>query len=129
MRRLEPKHTRLYQERAFNLTNLNHAPFPTSPPSGVHKHTEDLTAQERSFCLNVSGYCITLQTILRTGNVDQTEMEALLQEANCWEERIEELQQDKANRRAGLIYNIAHVSRELLIETKSIVKEGKGDGK
>ena len=51
------------------------------------------------------------------------EMEALLQEANCWEERIEELQQDKANRRAGLIYNIAHVSRELLIETKSIVKE------
>ena len=66
---------------------------------------------------------------LLTGAADPTELETLLREANCWEERIEELQQDKANRRAGLIYNIAHVSRELLIETKSIVKEGKGDGK
>ncbi len=126
--RLEPKHTRLYQERAFNLTNLNHALLSYISAFGVHKHTEDLTAQERSFCHNVSRVLHHASDLL-TGNVDQTEMEALLQEANCWEERIEELQQDKANRRAGLIYNIAHVSRELLIETKSIVKEGKGDGK
>jgi hypothetical protein len=58
---------------------------------------------------------------LLTGETDHTELETVLQEANCWEDRIEELQQDEANRKAGLIYNIAHVSRELLIETKGIV--------
>ncbi|MDD2327910.1 MAG: FUSC family membrane protein [bacterium] len=126
--RLEPKHTRLYQERAFNLTNLNHALLSYISAFGVHKHAEDLTEQEQSFCYNVSRVLHYASDLL-TGNADPAELEILLRDANCWEEQIEELQHDKANRRAGLIYNIAHVSRELLIETKSIVKEGKGDGK
>ena len=118
--RLEPKHTRLYQERAFNLTNLNHALLSYISAFGVHKHAEDLTEQERSFCDNVSRVLHYASGLL-TGETDHTELETVLQEANCWEDRIEELQQDEANRKAGLIYNIAHVSRELLIETKGIV--------
>ena len=58
---------------------------------------------------------------LLTGNADPAQLATLLQDANCWEDRIEELQQDEANSKAGLIYNFAHVSRELLIETKGIV--------
>jgi hypothetical protein len=53
----------------------------------------------------------------------------LLQKANRWEESLEELQQVEVNKRAGLIYNIAHVSRELLVETTSLVQQGRGDGK
>ncbi len=118
--RLEPKHTRLYQERAFNLTNLNHALLSYISAFGVHKHADDLTDQERSFCHNVSRVLHYASELL-TGHTDQSELESLLGEAYSWEEQIEELQNDKMNLRAGLIYNIAHVSRELLIETKGIV--------
>lgn len=120
--RLEPRHTRLYQERAFNLTNLNHALLSYISAFGVHKHAEDLTDKERSFCHNVSRVLHYVSELL-TGAADHTQLETLLQEANCWEESIEELQKDQANRRAGLIYNIAHVSRKLLVEAKEIVHQ------
>ncbi len=118
--RLEPKNSRQYEENAFNLTNLNHALLSYISAFGVHKHSEDLTEEERLFCQKVSGVLHYAAELL-TGNADQSRLDALLQEASCWEERIEELQNDKTNRRAGLIYNIAHVSRELLIETKGIL--------
>ena len=118
--RLEPKNSRQYEENAFNLTNLNHALLSYISAFGVHKHSEDLTEEERLFCQKVSGVLHYAAELL-TGNADQSRLDALLQEASCWEERIEELQNKKANRRAGLIYNIAHVSRELLIETKGIL--------
>lgn len=118
--RLEPKNSRQYEENAFNLTNLNHALLSYISAFGVHKHSEDLTEEERLFCQKVSGVLHYAAELL-TGNADQSRLDALLQEASCWEERIEELQNNKANRRAGLIYNIAHVSRELLIETKGIL--------
>jgi YccS/YhfK family integral membrane protein len=120
--RLEPRHTRLYQERAFNLTNLNHALLSYISAFGVHKHAEDLTDKERSFCHNVSRVLHYVSELL-TGAADHMQLETLLQEANCWEESIEELQKDQANRRAGLIYNIAHVSRKLLVEAKEIVHQ------
>ncbi|KUK77937.1 MAG: Putative membrane protein, partial [Proteiniphilum acetatigenes] len=118
--RLEPRKSRQYEESAFNLTNLNHALLSYISAFGVHKHSEDLTEEERLFCQKVSGVLHYAAELL-TGNADQSRLDALLQEASCWEERIEELQNKKANRRAGLIYNIAHVSRELLIETKGIL--------
>jgi len=58
---------------------------------------------------------------LLTGTADISQLDTLLQTANYWEESLEELQHDATNCRARLIYNIAHVSRELLIETKGIV--------
>ena len=73
--RLEPKHTRLYQERAFNLTNLNHALLSYISAFGVHKHTEDLTGKK--------DHSVTMSRVLHHASdlltdVDQTEMEALL---------------------------------------------------
>jgi len=50
-------------------------------------------------------------------------LDSMIQKANYWEDGIEQLQNDEKNRRAGIIYNITHVSRELLVETKAIVKQ------
>ena len=118
--RLEPKKSRQYEESAFSLTNLNHALLSYISAFGVHKHAESLTLKEREFCRDIS---VVLQyvTELLTGTADTSQLDTLLQTANCREESLEELQHDATNRRAGLIYNIAHVSRELLIETKGIV--------
>ena len=118
--RLEPKKSRQYEESAFNLTNLNHALLSYISALGVHKHAESLTLKEREFCHNISAV-LQYVTELLTGTADISQMDTLLQTANCWEESLEELEHDTTNRRAGLIYNIAHVSRELLIETKGIV--------
>ncbi|MEN6588828.1 MAG: hypothetical protein ABFC30_04095, partial [Proteiniphilum sp.] len=116
----EPKKSRQYEESAFNLTNLNHALLSYISALGVHKHAESLTLKEREFCHNISAV-LQYVTELLTGTADISQLDTLLQTANCWEESLEELEHDTTNRRAGLIYNIAHVSRELLIETKGIV--------
>lgn len=118
--RLEPRQTRLYQEKAFNLTNLNHALLSYISAFGVHKHAEYLTQREREFCRDISEV-LHYVTEMLNGSADESRLETLLQAAICWEESIEKLQSDKANRRVGLIYNIAHVSRELLVETKGMV--------
>src|SRR5690606_2885064 len=95
---------------------------------GIHKYAEYLTPEEREFCRDVS-IVLHYVTELLTGSADKSQLEPLFHTANRWDERLEELQQDNVNRRAGLIYNIAHVSRELLVETTSLVQQGKGDGK
>lgn len=125
--RLEPKNTRQYEESAFKLTNLNHALLSYISAFGIHKNAEYLTPEERAFCRDVS-VVLHFVTELLTGTADKSQLEPLLQSANCWEDNIEKLQKDETNRRAGLIYNIAHVSRELLVEATSIVKRSKGDG-
>ena len=126
--RLEPKSTRQYQDSAFGLTNLNHALLSYISAFGIHKHAEYLTPEEREFCRDVS-VVLHYVTELLTGSADESQLGPLLQKANRWEESLEELQQVEVNKRAGLIYNIAHVSRELLVETTSLVQQGKGDGK
>lgn len=126
--RLEPKKTRQYEESAFTLTNLNHALLSYISAFGIHKHAEYLTPEEREFCRDVS-VVLHYVTELLTGSADKTQLEPLLEAANCWEDGIEKLQKDETNRRAGLIYNIAHVSRELLVEATSLVKQGKSDGR
>jgi len=118
--RLEPKNSRLYEESAFNLSNLNHALLSYISAFGVHKHAESLTNDEREFCVDVS---VVLQyvTDLLNNQADESQLNALVDKVNCWEERLDVLQQDTANRKVGLIYNIAHVSRQLLYETKYLV--------
>ena len=124
--RLEPKHTRQYQERAFNLTILNHALLSYISAFGVHKHTEELTEMERTFCYNISCVLGYVSDLL-TGDADLVEPDAPIQEIGCGEEKIEELQSNQVNRRAGLIYNIAHVSRELLVEANALVGHKKSE--
>lgn len=120
--RLEPKSTRQYQDSAFSLTNLNHALLSYISAFGIHKHAEYLTPYERELCQDISKV-LHYVTELLNGTADVSRLDTLLHAANCWEESLEKMQHDATNRRAGLIYNIAHVSRELLIEATSIVKQ------
>lgn len=118
--RLEPKKTRLFQDSAFNLTNLNHALLSYISAFGIHKHAESLSHGEQIFCRDVSrvlGYVVDLLE----GNADDAEFDNLVAMANNWENKSDELQNNPENKRVGLIYNIAHVSRQLLIETKGLV--------
>ena len=117
--RLEPKNMRRYQDRAFNLTNLNHALLSYISAFGVHKSAEDLSEKELDFCRDVSDV-LRLVSEMLTNNADKVQIDDYLQRANCWDEQMEEMVNDAGNRRARLIYNIAHVSRELLTETKGI---------
>lgn len=118
--RLEPKNMRKYQDRAFNLTNLNHALLSYISAFGVHKSGADLSEKELDFCRDVSDVLQLVSEIL-TRNVDEEQIEANLQKANCWDEQTDAMMADPGNHRARLIYNIAHVSRELLVEAKGIL--------
>ncbi len=117
--RLEPKNSRQYEESAFTITNLNHALLSYISAFGVHKQAVSLTPEEHSFCLDVS---LVLQYVsdLLNNTSDESLLDSLQHPVDCWEECLEELQENPANSRAGLIYNIAHVSRELLTEAKWI---------
>ena len=117
--RLEPKNMRKYQDRAFNLTNLNHALLSYISAFGVHKSGADLSEKELDFCRDVSDVLQLVSEIL-TRNVDEEQIEANLQKANCWDEQTDAMMADPGNHRARLIYNIAHVSRVLLVEAKGI---------
>ena len=120
--RLEPKNRRQNEESAFTLTNLNHALLSYISAFGVHKHTDSLTHSERMFCRDISTV-LAYVTEMLAGMSDQSQLETLIHKANNWEESLEELQKDPTNTRAGLIYNIAHVSRELLVESPSAMLE------
>lgn len=120
--RLEPKNTRQFEEIAFNLTNLNHALLSYISAFGVHKNAKELTQNEVEFCNDVSEV-LQYVTDLLSGKADINQLDSMIQKANYWEDGIEQLQNDEKNRRAGIIYNITHVSRELLVETKAIVKQ------
>jgi uncharacterized membrane protein (TIGR01666 family) len=119
--RLEPKDSKQYQESAFNLTNLNHALLSYISAFGVHKHAEELTDKEQEFCIDISEVLQYVSNLLNN-QADQYQIDSLIQTAIYWEDTLEEMQKDASNSRAGLIYNIAHVSREILIEAKEIAK-------
>ena len=119
--RLEPKKQKVYQDRAFTLTNLNHALLSYISAFGVHKSDDTLSEKERDFCRDVSGV-LQYVTELLTNHADESLMEHHLQVAGCWDERIDEMKNDPENQRVGLIYNIAHVSRQLLREASGIMK-------
>lgn len=119
--RLEPKNMRRSQDKAFNLTNLNHALLSYISAFGVHKSGADLSKRELDFCHTVSDV-LRLVSEMLTHNADEVQIEAYLQRANCWDEQMEEMMNDAENRRVRLISNIAHVARELLIEAKGIVE-------
>ncbi len=118
--RLEPRKTRMFQESAFNLTNLNHALLSYISAFGVHKHAEELTGDEREFCVSVS-YVLQFVVDLLKGDADKSQLDTLVLSTALWDEDLENLLLGEENKRAALIYNIAHVSRQLLIESKEIV--------
>lgn len=118
--RLEPRKTRVFQESAFNLTNLNHALLSYISAFGVHKYTEKLTVEEQTFCESVS-YILQFVVDLMKGDADISQLNGLITSTAYWDEELEKMQMKHENKRAALIYNIAHVTRQLLIESKEIV--------
>lgn len=118
--RLEPKSRRRYQDKAFNLTNLNHALLSYISAFGVHKSSEYLSERELDLCRDVSDV-LRLVSEMLTNNADERQIEDSFRKTNCWDEQIDQMMGDTGNRRARLIYNIAHVARELLTEAKGIV--------
>jgi len=126
--RIEPKSTRLYQNKAFNITNLNHALLSYISAFGVHKYSIELTEKEREFCRDISSVLHFVSESLKSPD-NETEYSNYLELTNRWEDSMAELKNDTENRKLGLIYNIAHVSRELLVEAKTIVKQSKEQGK
>ncbi|MEA4918968.1 FUSC family membrane protein [Proteiniphilum sp.] len=119
--RLEPRNMRRSQDRAFNLTNQNHALLSYISAFGVHKSGAYLSEKELDFCHNVSDVLRLVSEIL-THKADEGEIKAYFQRAISWDEQMEEMMSDPANRRVRLISNIAHVARELLIEAKGIIE-------
>jgi uncharacterized membrane protein (TIGR01666 family) len=118
--RLEPKQMRQFEDRAFNLSNLNHALLSYISAFGVHRYAE-LSEKEHAFCREVSNVLGYVAALLTT-KADQTQLQSHLQMASRWEENMEPLQTYAESHRAGLIYNIAHASRELLLEAAEMVK-------
>lgn len=119
--RIEPKSTRLYQNKAFNITNLNHALLSYISAFGVHKYSIELTEKEREFCRDISSVLHFVSESLKSPD-DEMEYNNYIELANRWEDSMAEMKNDAGNRRMVLIYNIAHVSREILVEAKGIKK-------
>ena len=119
--RREPKSKRRYQQKAFRLTNLNHALLSYISAFGVHIHkTKDpLGEDELRFCGYIS-YILQFVTETMSENVDDALFGEHVAQANKWAEEIAHAKHNTNIQRMTLIHNIAHVSRELLEEARRL---------
>lgn len=118
--RLEPKQMRQYEDKAFQLTNLNHALLSYISAFGVHRDAE-LSEEERAYCEEVSEVLGYVDRLLKDGD-QGAQWQSYLDIADRWEEDLDQLPRDTESRRLGLIHNIAHATRELLLEAKEMVR-------
>ena len=115
--RREPKSKRRYQQKAFRLTNLNHALLSYISAFGVHIHKTEhpLGEDELRFCGYIN-HILQFVTETMSQNVDDSLFDQHIAQANNWEEEIAHAKYNTNIQRMALIHNIAHVSRELLEE-------------
>jgi len=118
--RLEPKQMRQYEDKAFQLTNLNHALLSYISAFGVHRDA-DLSETARVYCEEVSEVLGYVDRLLKDGD-QGAQWQSYLDIADRWEEDLDPLPKDTKSRRLGLIHNIAHATRELLLEAKEMVR-------
>jgi len=118
--KLEPKRMRQFEDRAFQLTNLNHALLSYISAFGVHRYAE-LSQRELECCKEISAVLGHVCKLL-TDKEEDTQWQFYLDMTLCWEDNLEELHSDTESSRAGLIYNIAHATRELLLEASEMMK-------
>src|SRR5690606_23065128 len=121
--RLEPKQMRQYEDKAFQLTDLNHALFSDISAFGVHRYAA-LSNHQRVNCEEVSAVLGYVGKLLTQGG-DRAQWQLYLDMADRWDDSLEQIQNDTESRRAGLIYNIAHATRELLLEANEMEKIGR----
>ena len=121
--RLEPKSKRHYQQKAFRLTDLNHALLSYISAFGVHNHKTNhaLDEEELRYCEYVNSI---LQFVAETMSqqVDDTLFGEHMTQVNEWEGEIARVKMDTENQRIALIHNIARVSRELLLEARGLLQ-------
>ena len=120
--RLEPKQVRVYEDRAFNLTNLNHALLSYISAFGVHRYA-DLTDKELALCYEINDVLGDVCALL-TRNASNVSLQDQIVQAKSWDEQLEELKGDSHSSRVRLLYNIAHAARELLLEASEMVRLG-----
>ena len=115
--RREPKSKRRYQQKAFRLTNLNHALLSYISAFGVHIHKTEhpLGPDELRFCDYVN-QILQFVTETMSQTVDNAAFDQHIAQANSWEDEIAHAKHNTNIQRMALIHNIAHVSRELLEE-------------
>lgn len=128
--RLEPKSKRLYQQKAFRLTDLNHALLSYISAFGVHNHKTNNppTDDELQFCRNVSQI---LQFVTETMSqpIDEIPYDDHIRQTNEWEREIAKVKADTHNERITLIHNIARVSLELLVKARGLRQAYKNEVK
>lgn len=117
--RIEPKSKQAFQEKAFNLTNLNHALLSYLSAFGAHKKSHRLTDTELHFCVQISHTLEFVSQSLRE-HINEEQYAIQLQSAYQNEAQIVAAKIENKNPQMALIYNIARVSRELLAEAKGI---------
>ena len=115
--RREPKSKRRYQQKAFRLTNLNHALLSYISAFGVHIHKTEhpLGPDELRFCGYIN-QILQFVTETMSQNIGDTLFDTHIAQANSWEDEIAHAKHNTNIQRMALIHNIAHVSRELLEE-------------
>ena len=116
--RLEPKRLRQYEDRAFHLTNLNHALLSYISAFGVHRYA-NLSDGERVICRQINGVLDDVCGLL-TRNARSVSLQEQLLEAQRWEEQLQELEGDSHSSKVRLLYNFAHAARELLVEASEM---------
>lgn len=116
--RLEPRRMRKYEDKAFNLTNLNHALLSYISAFGVHRYA-GLTEKELSFCHEINSVLGDVCGLL-SRNASNMNFRYQLVPADHWEAQLEGLQGDSHGSRVRLLYNIAHAARELLLEASEM---------
>ncbi len=121
--RLEPKSKRHYQQKAFRLTDLNHALVSYISAFGVHnrKVKQSLTEDDLRLCQNVS-HILQFAAETMSQRSDDVQFGEHMAQANEWEGEIARIKSDTDNQRIALIHNIARVSRELLVEARGLRK-------
>ncbi len=119
--RLEPKSKRLFQQKAFRLTDLNHALLSYISAFAVHnrKAKQPLAEDELRFCNYVS-QILQFVTETMSQQVDEIPYKEHFAQANEWEGEIAQMKSNTNNQRIILIHNIARVSRELLLKARGL---------
>lgn len=107
----EPKHKRISQKTAYNLTFLNHALLSYISAFAIQENTRKLTDDEKKMCQQINTILIITEKVLtQTQTIKETKLKHYQSEV----ERLNNLKQTSNNPNLILIHNITRISVDLL---------------
>lgn len=118
----EPKSKRHFQQKAFRLTDLNHALLSYISAFGVlNQHSKHLLSDEElRLCKNVNKI-LQFVAEMMSQKVDSLLLSTYIMQASELEEEIATIKLNTENESIVLTHNIARVSRELLMEAHGLI--------